>query len=87
MILNKLTARKVRHKQKTTMFNISPGMNRTVYVNIIFSKKYISSCLFASCYCGGTGESSPSEYSIVFLHKSGNFGFWETDWNVSQHKN
>lgn len=46
MILNKLTARKVCRKQKTTMFNISPGMNWTVYESIILSKKYISSCLY-----------------------------------------
>lgn len=46
MILNKLTARKVCRKQKTTMFNISPEMNSTVYESIILSTKYISSCLY-----------------------------------------
>lgn len=46
MILNKLTARKACRKQNTTMFNISPGMNWTVYESIILSKKYISSCLY-----------------------------------------
>lgn len=46
MILNKLTARKACRKQNTTMFNISPGMNWTVYESIILFKKYISSCLY-----------------------------------------
>lgn len=85
MIFNKLTARKVCRKQKTTMFNISPEMNWTVYESIILSKIYFLLFVPAPGYRGRTGESFLGEYSTVFLHKSGNFGLWETDRNVSQH--